>query len=350
MSVKERLVGVIGAGGISVAHLEALADIPEVTVHAIADPIISIAEARAMQFKIPQVFSNYTKILEMPEIESVIICVPNYLHAPISIDALKAGKHVLCEKPMALNSEAAKEMVDIQKQSGKQLMIGLNNRFRGDTQLLKKYIDGNELGKIYHGKTGWIRRRGIPAWGRWFSEKEKSGGGPLIDIGVHMLDLTLWLMGNVKPVSVVGAAYTEFGNRGKGIWPGVTAPDDLVFDVEDLASAFIRLENGATLTLDVSWASHIEKEKNFVQLMGTNGGATLDSDHFHIYSEKYGSIVDLSPKPDKVNDRVELLKHYFTCIDTGETPICSAEQGLFVNKILDAIYQSSQTGQLIEIV
>lgn len=342
-------IGLIGAGGIArTAHFRALQRLSEeISVVAVADVAFESAKSLADSLGAKHSFKDYLDLLSLQDVDAVLVTVPNFMHAKVTNDALLAGKHVLCEKPMALNSEDAERMVSLQKSTGKTLMVALNNRFRRDTQLLKSYADAGELGDIYHGKCGWLRRAGIPGWGGWFTDVDKSGGGPLIDIGVHMLDLALYLMGNPKPISVVGSTYQKFGNsEGKEsrLW-GMANPNG-VFNVEDMATAFIRLENDATLTLDVSWAANIEKDTFFVNLLGTKAGLSLENEKgVSIYTEKFGEHHDLRPLTSFNADdaRAAMWSHFLNCVRTGETPIASPEHGLFLNQILDAIYKSSKT-------
>lgn len=344
-------IGLIGAGGITrTAHFQALSKLTdEIRVTAVADVAYEAAKKLAEEWQAEHAFQDYRDLLQLKEVDAVLITVPNFLHAQVAIEAMKAGKHVLCEKPMAVNASEAERMVWAQKETGKTLMLALNNRFRRDVQYLKAYAEAGEFGEIYHAKCGWMRRAGIPGWGGWFTTMAQSGGGPLIDIGVHMLDLVLYTMGNPQPVSVVGSTYTKFGNSGQAssrVW-GIANPQG-IFDVEDLATAFIRLGNGATLTLDVSWAANIEKEKVFLNLIGTKGGASLENEKgVSIYTEKFAILEDMHPQVrfDDEEARIEMWRHFLHCVRTGEQPITTPEQGMMINKILDAIYESSQKGR-----
>lgn len=348
-------MGFIGAGGIArSAHFNALLKLAEeAQVIAVSDVHLPAAQSLADSLQAKHVFEDYREMLQLPDLDAVLITVPNFLHAQAAVDAMEAGKHVLCEKPMAASGRDAERMVEAQRNTGKTLMVALNNRFRRDVQFLKARAEEGQFGDIYNAKCGWMRRAGIPGWGGWFTNMAMSGGGPLIDIGVHMLDLSLYLMGNPKPVSVVGSTYTKFGNTDQfqARAMGVANPN-IVFDVEDLAAAFIRLDNGATLTLDVSWAANIEKETVFVNLMGTKGGVSLENEKgLTIFTEENGEMVDIRPhvKFDDGEARLNMWKHFIHCTKTGETPISSPDQGLFVNKILDAIYESSKTGREVAI-
>jgi predicted dehydrogenase len=241
----------------------------------------------------------------------------------------------------------------MQKATGKTLMLALNNRFRPDVQYLKACSDAGELGEIYNAKCGWMRRAGIPGWGGWFTTMSHSGGGPLIDVGVHMLDMALYLMGNPMPVSVTGSTYTKFGSTPKARFRILKVANPTgVYDVEDLASAFIRLDNGASLSLDVSWAANIEKETVFLQLIGDKGGAALESGQgVSIFKEIFGVMEDIKPRIKNEGDiaRTEMWRHFLHCIRTGEEPITSPIQGMFLNRILDSIYESSRIGREVRL-
>lgn len=319
--------GVIGLG-MGRGHLEGYLKASNAEVVGIAD----INEARLndckKQYNLKNAFTDYHELLALKELDAVSIAVPNYLHKPITIDALNAGKHVLVEKPMALNAAEGQEMLDTAKKQGLKLMLHFNNRYRGDVQLIKKYVEAGEFGEIYFAKTGWVRRRGIPGAGGWFTTKSQSGGGPLIDLGVHVIDMTMYMMGSPKPVAASGCAVQKFPQIvGRG-----------TFDVEDFASAYIRFENGATMAVEVSWAQNCAAEKQYSEIYGTKAGASLSP--LVIWTEKAGILADLEPK----NPRgLSQFQHFATCILEDKTPISPGEHGVFMMKILDAIYKSSET-------
>lgn len=338
-------VGVIGLG-IGKLHVQGYSQSPDAEIVAVCDLIEDKTKQAAAQYGIENTCSDYRKLLAMPGIDAVSVCVPNHLHAEMTIAAFKAGKHVICEKPLAMNSAEGEAMVAASKKAGKLFMTAFNNRFRGDTQTLKRFIQDGELGDIYFAKTGWIRRKGIPGFGSWFTTKSKSGGGPLIDIGVHVLDLTLWLMGNPKAVSVTGSTYAMFGPKGQGQGTWGTAEVGGGFDVEDLAAAFIRLENGATLLLEASWASHIKGDAIYTNLMGTKGGAELDP--LRIYKDMQGAPVDITPAcPDQGGGHLIEVMHFADCVAHGTELVATGEHGLEIARILDAVYKSAKTGKEI---
>jgi len=334
MKMDKVKVGVIGTG-IGSFHIRAYQKLPDVEVVAVVDLDPKRAKQIAQQYNIPRYFIDYSRLLKL-DIDAVSVCTPNFLHSEMTLAALKAGKHVLCEKPMAINAQDAEEMVKVARETGKKLMIAFCNRFRNHPQLLKRYIEDGELGEIYYAKTRWLRRKGIPGMGGWFTTKAMSGGGPLIDLGVHVLDLMLWLMGNPRAVSVTGATYNKFGSR--------IPLKEGTFDVEDLACAFIRLEMGTSLFLEVSWASHIKEDAGInLSLFGTKGGAELWP--LRIYTEKHGCFVDVEPRLEEVSGYEAEIAHFVDCIVEDKEPMATPEQGLEVTRILDAIYSSAETGR-----
>ena len=281
--IEKTTVGVIGLG-LGQAHLAGYLKNDRVEVIGLADLDTGLLERTAFTHGVAHAFASYHDLLALgPDLVSV--CLPNFLHAPVTIDSLDTGVHVLCEKPMALNAAQARDMVAAARRNDRYVMIALNNRFRTEAQILKKLVEQDVLGEIYYAKTGWLRRSGIPGPGTWFTRKSQAGGGPLIDLGVHMIDLTRWLIGNPRPVSVVGATYSRLSDSVEG-----------VFDVEDLATAFVRFEGDITLIAETSWASHVPSEGSYVKLMGTRGGAEITGNDLTVYTDLHGEQV-ISPPP-----------------------------------------------------
>ncbi|MCL6633328.1 MAG: Gfo/Idh/MocA family oxidoreductase [Alicyclobacillus herbarius] len=341
-------IGIIGAGNIGKVHIREFLRLDSAVVLGVTDAVPELAKRTREEFSLPKVYENIDNMLLDDEIDAVVIGVPNRWHAPIAISALEAGKHVLLEKPMAIDSAAAKDIVRAQQRTGKVLMISHQMRWQWNALAIKEQVEKGELGRIYMAKTGWMRRKGIPGWGTWFTRKEDAGGGPLIDIGVHMLDLAMYLMGNPKPVAVYGSTYAEFGPRRRGIGNWGTPNWDGRFDVEDLASALIKMEDGSTLTLDVSWAVHADTDSQpFVHLMGSEGGASIVGQRAKFLTEKFNQPlqVELTPPQEDEGERARLSRHFVECVQTGREPISSAVTGLANNLILDAIYESSRSGR-----
>ncbi|WP_256761719.1 Gfo/Idh/MocA family protein [Cohnella sp. WQ 127256] len=349
MSGQQKIrIGLIGAGNIGNIHLQEFGKLTEeCEIVAITDTFLPLAKQRAEHYGIPVVSATPEELIGREDIDAVIVAVPNQAHASLTIRALEHGKHVLVEKPMGLDASAAKEIVKAQKRTGKTVMVAHQMRWEPLSLQVKEQIDRGELGKIYTAKTGWYRRKGIPGWGTWFTQHEQSGGGPLIDIGVHMLDLAFFLMGEPKPVSVYGATYAEFGPRKKGIGSWGKPDWNGSYDVEDLATAIIKMEDGTSLTLEVSWAVHMDTDNSpFLHVMGSEGGAVLRGGEGKFLTERFDKTVDIpliKPEEDE-GARIRLSRHFLDCIRTGKAPWTSAETGLRSNLIIDAIYESSRNG------
>jgi len=342
-------VGIIGSGGIAQAcHMPGYQELADVEIHAVADINPETARRAAEQFSVPHVFSDYRDLVAMREVEAVSVCTPNAFHKGPTIAALRAGKHVLVEKPMALNATEARAMIAAAKRAGKLLMVGLNNRFSAATQALKRAADAGALGEVYFAEAVATRRRGIPGWGV-FTEKEKSGGGALVDIGVHILDLTLHLMGYPKPTSVSGMVAAKFGPRKdlprvEGGWHW----DPKRFDVDDFGVGFIRFQNGASLVLKTSWAGNIGDPGFNCTLWGTDGGCRFDP--LGIFRQEYGSLVDITPVdlPQVRSHSVE-VERFVEAIRKGLPSPVPPEEALVTQQILDAIHRSSQTGKEVKL-
>jgi predicted dehydrogenase len=344
-------IGVIGAGMIGNEHLKNFGQLGDVEVAGVADALPQAAERRAREHGV-KVYETPQALIDDASIDAVVIGVPNRYHAPLAIEAMEHGKHVLLEKPMAVSERAAREILETQRRTGRVLMMAHQMRWSGVARAAKAKIDAGELGRIYNAKAGWFRRKGIPGWGSWFTRMDEAGGGPLIDIGVHMLDLTLHLMGNPKPVSVFGTTYAEFGPRREGIGNWGTPDWNGYYDVEDLATALIKLDNGATLSLEVSWAAHSAglPEQPFVHLMGTEGGIGIIGDRGTFVTHRDGQVVEeeLNPAEGEA-DRLMLSRHFVECVREGKEPISPALSGYVNNRILSAIYESSRTGNEVKL-
>lgn len=349
---------VVGCGGIANGkHLPALMHYKnDVEVVAFCDIIPERAENAAAKFGAPgaKVYADYRQLLEDKSIDTVHVCTPNRSHSFITIDALEAGKHVICEKPMAKTYAEAKAMLDAAKRTGKLLTIGYQNRYRNDTMYIKRTCETGELGEIYFAKAHAIRRRAVPTWGVFLNEYEQ-GGGPLIDIGTHALDLTLWCMDNYKPKMVVGSVFkklsdqTETGNAW-GDW------DPKEFTVEDSAFGYIVMENGATIVLESSWALNtLQVGEAMTTLCGTLGGADM-WDGVRINKIHHGRMT--IEKPDLSSGGVAFysgaggqspeineLGVFLNAIKNDGELVVKPEQALTVTQILEAIYTSAKEGK-----
>lgn len=355
---KKIKVGIIGCGGIANGkHFPSLSKLEQVELVAFCDIEIDRAQKGADQYgtENAKVYEDYRELLKDESIDVVHVLTPNISHAEISIAAMKADKHVLCEKPMAKTSAEAEEMIKVSKDTGKKLTIGYDNRFRPDSQHLHKIVSQGDLGEIYFAKAHAIRRRAVPTWGV-FLDEEKQGGGPLIDIGTHALDLTLWMMNNYKPKSVMGNVYHKLGHK-KNAANAFGPWDPEEFKVEDSAFGFITMENGATITLEASWALNtLDVDEAKCSLSGTEGGADM-KDGLRINGENLGKLytteVDVNTGgvayydgATESNADLEARLWIDSIINDTE-PIVKPEEAFVVTQILEAIYESAKTGKAV---
>ena len=350
-------IGIIGCGGIANGkHMPALSKLGDVKMVAFCDLIEEKARKAAAKYgdEDSLVCTDYRKLLEDPSIDVVHVLTPNRWHSEITVAALEVGKHVMCEKPMAINSAEAQKMLDAAKRTGRKLTIGYQSRQRADARYLKAECDAGTLGDIYYAKATAIRRRAVPTWGVFLDEYAQ-GGGPLIDIGTHALDLTLWMMNNYKPKMVVGQTFKKIpGGPGTGNAWGDWKEDE--FTVEDAAFGFIVMENGAVISLESSWALNtLDVIEAKTTLCGTKAGADM-RDGVRINGVKYGKQYVEKPnlevggvaffdgasgaKPEDVEARV-----FYNAIEKGTPLTVLPEQALVVTEILEAIYKSAKTGK-----
>ena len=350
-------VGIVGCGSIANGkHLPAMKRQGGFEVVAFCDLIQERAEKTREAFgtEDARIYTDFHDLVK-EELDAVYVLTPNNAHAPAAIAALKAGKNVMCEKPMAKTYEEAKAMVEAARESGKILTIGYQNRYRKDSRFLKRFCEDGEMGEIYFAKAHAIRRRAVPTWGV-FIDEEKQGGGPLIDIGTHALDLTLWMMDNYEPVSVTGSVFRKLADQKEtgnafGDW------DPEKFTVEDSAFGFIKMKNGATIYLESSWAlNSLEVDEAKTTLCGTKAGADM-KEGLRINRVKYGRQCVEKPelgaggvdffsgdeeKPEDVEQEV-----FYRAVARGEPLVVQPEQAMVVTQILEAIYQSAKTNQTI---
>jgi predicted dehydrogenase len=333
-------IGVIGAGGISHAHMGGYKQIEGVEVFAVADVVPGKAKEWAARYEVPHALEDHRKLLAMPEIDGVSVCTYNRMHMPPTVDALRAGKHVLCEKPMAHSLEDAVAMLKAARESGKILTIGLHSRYSPRQRLAKEIATSGALGSIYYAEIVSHRRRGIP--GGTFINQETAGGGAVIDIGVYSLDTALEILGHPKPVSI--SALTE-DRIGKSHTPaqGTWRWDPEKFNVEEFGAAWIRFENGSVLLFKTSWAVHTDSlGKSF--FLGDKGGLQLDP--LEIYRDEHGTLVNVTPKlgEERVDRFKEETSEFVTAIREGKPAPIPAEQVVWSNVIMDGIYRSAREG------
>ncbi len=353
-------VGIIGCGGIANGkHMPALSKLKNVKMVAFCDIIEKKALAARDKYGDPDcaVYTDYKQLLADPSIDVVHVLTPNRSHSFITVDALEAGKHVMCEKPMAINSIEAQKMLDAAQRTGKKLSIGYQSRHRTDSLYMKKEVENGTLGDIYYAEATAIRRRAVPTWGVFLNEYEQ-GGGPLIDIGTHALDLTLWMMDNYKPKYCVGTAYHALNNTvEQGNDWGNWDPDK--FTVEDSAFGFVVMENGATINLRASWAlNYADPREAVTTLCGTKAGADMN-DGLRINgirnNMQYMLLPQLNAKGAAFYDGVKgetaadrEARLWIDAVVNDKTPVVTPEQAIVVTKILEGIYTSAKTGDIFK--
>lgn len=349
-------IGVVGAGWPAWQHIKGFKKLEHVEVVALCDINEEQLNRIGDEYTIPKRFTRFEDVLGEKKIDAVSVCTPNYLHVPQAILALKAGKHVLCEKPLSVNAAEALKIKEYLKKSKKVFMIAHVYRFRDESKYLKALITKGEIGSVYFAKAQVLRREGIPGFGGWFTTKAKSGGGALIDCGVHMLDLVWWLMGSPKPVSAFGVSYAKFGTRALRTsgWGSSKITGKPVFDVEDFAMGLIRMADGSSLLVEASWALNIKE----VMLLncswyGTEGGVDFNpfKKEFPIEIIKYPKDRPYFIRPEfkENNAFYAQTRHFIDCIRNNKKPLVPLEDGITIMKMMDAVYQSSKINKSVEI-
>jgi predicted dehydrogenase len=326
-------MAVVGVGHVAqVAHLPAHKKNPDVELVAIVDEDPLKRKGVKNQYGIKSDYEDFTKMLKKEDVDAVDICTPNYLHAPMAIAALRSGRHVLCEKPLARNAAEAQKMVDTAKKCKKVLMVAMNNRFRQDVAVLHRFIKRGELGNVQIVKAGWRLRAQEWRERAWFTDRVKSGGGALLDLGTPWMDLAIWVAGLKKPTRVTCNIFGKTGRRG----------------VEDSACAVVNFAGGSCLILEVTWNLLEPKDHTYLQIYGSKGGANLQP--LKIHKAMHGELVNVTPALER---RRSLYKdsygreidHFVECIQKKRAPLTTGEEALSVLKILDAMYESASTGQ-----
>ena len=360
-------IAIVGCGGIAnqkhMPSIKANADKAEMV--AFCDIIPERAEKAAKEYGVEgaKVYTDYKEMLADTSVEFdvVHVCTPNVAHCPITVAAFEAGKHVMCEKPMAHNTEDARKMLDAWKKSGKKFTIGYQNRLRDDTQTLHASCEAGELGEIYFAKAHALRRRAVPTWGV-FPNKALQGGGPLIDIGTHALDITLWMMNNYEPESVSGQVFYKLGRQEDGPAGNVFGPwDPKTFEVEDSAFGLVKMKNGATIYLEASWALNVLKSMEAsTTLCGTKAGAEIHhggsypQDELIYNTVEQNQLMEKTISPAGVVDffeggaaaeAVREQEQWLNAIINDTDPLVKPEQAFVVTQILEGIYKSAETGK-----
>lgn len=343
-------LAVIGTGWPGQQHARVMADIPEAHLYACAD----LNDERRTEFHSTyspeKCFGDYHELLAEPKLDAAIICLPNFLHFPASLAALEAGKHVLCEKPPTMNAAEMKVLHEEATKRGLVYYFSRQFRFTPGMRAAKQLVADGRLGNIYHAKATWVRSRGIPQGiGGWFTEKKRSGGGALIDIGVHALDSAWYLMGTPQPIAVSAQVYRNFEHL----------VQDPVFDVEDAAFGFIRFENGAVVHLETSWAGNLPddipqgqyfgREINNSIVYGTKG--TIRLKPLSLFEDQNGALVTVPIEPPDDTDSFELqLRNFVDAIAGRADAVNNADQAVRLMEMLDAIYVSSTSQREVPIV
>ncbi len=339
-------VGVIGCGFIAPMHLTGYTKLDNVKVVALCDIVEEKAKGLAARFaEDARIYTDYKKMLSDEELDIVSVCTENNMHAPITIDALNAGANVFCEKPMAITGAEADQMVAAAKANGKKLSVGYQLRYTNEAMLLQREMAGGRLGDIYYAEAIAMRRRGVPTWGV-FLDKKKQGGGPLIDIGTHIVDRTLWLMNDYSPiVSAVGHTYDHLiplgGFNNGGHW------DIEHFEVEDGAFGTVTLASGATLVVKATWAANVkEMDNNTSLLLGVKGGAELGNNGLVLNGEHNDHLWRENPEPfnDDESPYNREIAAWVKAVAEDTEPIVKCEQAAQVVKVLEAIYTSARNG------
>ena len=337
----------VGVGGIFDMHISVAMKNPAVEVYAFCDIDEKKLREKGERHSISRLFTDYTEMLKLEEIDGVVVCTWNKVHAPISIAALKAGKHVFCEKPMAINAKEAQEMLDAAKESQRQLYVGFVRRCGADCLAVRSFVETGYLGTPYYAKAKYIRRNGYP--GGWFGIKELSGGGPLIDLGVHVIDLIRYVTGNPKPISVYAMVSNKLGML-DGIAKGNmhTAQTELQqkSDVEDFATAMIRFDNGMVLNVETSFTLNGE-DSTEVSIYGDKGGLLLEP-QMKLYSVMNGYCVTTVPNPEAKFDWDKAfyrqMDNFVQAIKGAYSTLSIAEDGVTLMKILSGAYESARIG------
>lgn len=329
-------VGLVGVGAVAqINHIPALLRTPGVQLVALVDRDPEKAARVAQKFQVPHAFGRVEQMLERDDIDAVDLCTPNFLHAPMAMAALASGKHVLCERPIARSGEEAAGMAAAAKKADRVLMCAVQHRFRADAQLLRTFVKQGDLGEIFHAKAGWLRRRTEWDSDEWRQQKRESGGGVVLDLGFQMLDLTLWTLGGPRVTAVTASVHRSRSG-----------------EVEDSATAFFRLDSGATLTLELTWGLLMEKDFAYLNLFGSGGAALLNP--FRLHKGMHGTLVNVTPDLGDARNQYKQsieaqIAHFVAVLRDGATPMGAAAEIVPVMELLDAVYRSADQGKEVRL-
>jgi predicted dehydrogenase len=349
-------LGIVGAGGITTrGHIPTLQAVPGAQIVAICDTNLARAQAAATQFNLPHAFADYRELVEHPEIDAVTVGVPNALHAPVTLAALAAGKHVFCEKPLATSIADGEAMVAAARQAGRILALNMSNRPRPEFLAMRRAVSEGRLGVVTYALSRLMRRSGIPGFGSWFTRRDLSGGGALMDIGVHMLDTVLWIMGFPPIAAVRGETQAVHGPHERLLGPwGADRVAGGVFDVDDLAAIHLRLAGSGLVTVEVAWAFYGPNKEERIQLAGDLGGADFFPELYgkeqplRFFREEGGEPVEIIPTLPEVEWAWGLSLARFVDAVRGEGQLlATGEEGLYILRLLDAAYRSAAEGREI---
>lgn len=351
-------VGVIGLG-MGAVHLEAYAAMPDVEVVALAGKEEARLAELGAQFGVRHLLADWADLVTLPDVDAVSIATPNALHHPITMAALAAGKHVFCEKPIAIDTAQAKEMVQAARDNDRVLEVAFNHRRRADVQYARTYLTSVGIGRVYHSRASWRRRAGIPGLGSWFTSKAMAGGGALIDLGPHVLDSLLFLLGEPRVVSVSAVTHGALGRAGYGSWDRADQMSSAkgAFEVDDLASALFRLDDGSSVAFEISWAGHgVDTDDISIELLGIEGGLRLfipqysSDDTLRIYRDEAGAPVTITPEVHVVGGEHPLvIREFVDAIASGDWDAHRGDFALHRTAVLDACYRSAAEGREIRL-
>lgn len=346
-------VGVVGLGAGSV-HARAYAALPTADLVALSGKETERLAALGSELSVPRLVTTWEELVEMDDLDAISVATPNALHHPITMAALAAGKHVFCEKPLALNADQAREMVDAARAHDRVLEVSFNHRRRADVQWARAYIETEGIGELYHARASWKRRAGIPGLGSWFASRELAGGGALIDLGPHVIDSTLFLMGEPRVVAVSAVAHGVLGRSGHGAMDnsGQMAGSG-AFEVEDLASAILRLEGGASVALEISWAGHaVDDEDISIEVLGTEAGVRVFIPRYaadgtlSVFRDIAGRHATIRPDTHVPGgEHAIVIAEFVDTVLSGDWEAHRGDFALHRTEILDACYTSAREGR-----
>jgi predicted dehydrogenase len=329
-------IGLVGVGvAAQISHIPALKKNEDVELVWLCDRDPEKAERVAQKFDVPNFTGRFDDLLGDDDLDAIDVCTPNFLHAPMSVAALEAGKHVLCERPLARSGAEAALMAKAAKKADRTLACAVQHRFRADSQLLRKFVDKGDLGELFYAKAGWLRQRTDWDSDEWRRTKRESGGGVVLDLGFQMIDLALWVMGGPKVDSVTASVHRPGKN-----------------EVEDSATAFLRLESGATLTMELTWGLLMEKDFAYLNLFGSGGAALLNP--FRVHKGMHGTLVNVTPTLETSRNQYKQsieaqTTHFVDALRKGQRPIGNADEILPVMELMDAIYRSAEQGREVKV-